>query len=191
MKIVSGLLKGRNIPFPKKRFPEAQTTPAKVKEAVFSILGEELSGRNFLDLFACSGQMGFEALSRGARFVLFNDMDPVSTRMIGDTLRAWEIDDRAIVLHMPAKQCIRYCKKREVRFDIAFLDPPYEKIRGNNSALETFLPHIGASDIFNSGATIIVQHYYANVLPDIAGKFALSKTKCYGTTAISVYYAGE
>lgn len=188
MNIITGFLKGRKIPFPLKNFPEAQTTPAKVKEALFSILGEDLREKCFLDLFTCSGQIGLEAISRGAKFVLFNDIDASCTRVIGDTLRAWEIAERGMVLHMPARQCLRYCQKHELAFDIAFLDPPYEKIRGRSIFLNDLLEIVGSYDIFNNDATIILQHYYANELPEKAQKFHLTKTKRYGTSGLAIYH---
>lgn len=187
MNIITGSLKGRKIPFPLKKFPEAQTTPSKVKEAVFSILGEDLSGMNFLDLFACSGQMGLEAISRGASFVLFNDIEASNTRFIGDTIRAWGIDDRAMVLHMPATQCLRYCEKQDMKFHIAYIDPPYEKKKGRNRSLERILELIGTAEIFSESARMLVQHYHANELPESAGRFQLVKSRRYGTTGIAEY----
>ncbi len=187
MNIITGSLKGRKIPFPLKRFPEAQITTSKVKEAVFSILGEDLSGMRFLDLFACSGQMGFEAISRGASFVLFNDIEAAHARFIGDTLRAWEIDKQAMVLHMPATQCLRYCEKHQMLFDVAYIDPPYEKRKGKNQTLARILEIIGTTVIFSEGARMLVQHYYANELPEGAGIFHLAKSRRYGTTGIAEY----
>ncbi len=188
MNIITGSLKGRKISFPQKKFPEAQTTSSKVKEAVFSLLGEDLTGQSFLDLFACSGQMGLEAISRGAKFVLFNDRDPHATRFIGDTLRAWGIDDRAMVLHMPATQCLRYCEKHHMLFDIAYIDPPYEKRKGKNHTLARILEMIATTAIFRESAHMLVQHYYANELPESTGIFHLAKSRRYGTTGIAEYF---
>lgn len=187
MNIITGFLKGRKIPFSQKKFPEAATTPSKVKEAVFSILGEDLSGQSFLDLFACSGQIGLESISRGSKFVLFNDIDPIATRSIGDTLRSWHIDNLAMVLHMPAKQCLRYCEKHQMRFDIVYADPPYEKKKGRNHTLSRLLELIGSTEIFSENARMLVQHYFANELPEIAGRFHFEKFRRYGTTGLTEY----
>ncbi len=187
MNIITGSLKGRRIPFPFKKFPEAQITPSKVKEAVFSILGEDLSKMNFLDLFAGSGQIGLEALSRGASFTLFNDIDASNTRFIGEILRSWGLDNRSTVLHMPAKQCLRYCAKKGFLFDIAYVDPPYDKIKGKNHHLSHIIEDIAHYDIFTGSATVVIQHYYANILPENILYLSLTKVRTYGTSALSVY----
>lgn len=75
MNVIAGTYKGRTIPFSNRKFNNADITPQKLKGALFSILGEDLTGKSFLDLYACSGQVGIEAVSRGASFVLFNELN--------------------------------------------------------------------------------------------------------------------
>ena len=75
IRVIGGSLKGKNIPFDNNKYDQADISPQKIKGAVFSILGEELSGQIFLDLFAASGQIGIEACSRGAEKVVFNELE--------------------------------------------------------------------------------------------------------------------
>lgn len=187
MTIIAGNFKGKKIPFPQKFFPKAQVTPSKVKEAVFSILGKTIEGKNFIDLFACSGQIGLEAISRGANFVLFNDIDKQYAQHITKVLRTWNIAQKAMVLCMPMKQCLSFCEKKGLFFEIAYIDPPYVKNRGTNPFLEQILEDVSKANIFSKNAHLFVQHYYANELPEQMQKFIRIKTRKYGTNSITEY----
>ena len=102
MRIISGTLKGRTIPFNSRRFGNARITSGRVKEAVFSILGTDLSGKRFLDLFAGSGQIGFEAYSRGAHVVM-NDFDRRRHGLIQGLVDQWGL----------AGQLALHCRRAE------------------------------------------------------------------------------
>ena len=187
MRITSGSLKGRRIPFDNRKFNDADVTPSKIKEAVFSMLGEDLSGKRFLDLFAGSGQVGLEALSRGAALSVLGDRDAKRARFIGELVRQWDVAERALVLHMPAAQCMRFLEHREMSFDIVFLDPPYVKEGDDTSLYRDTLAALTKHRLLAEGAAVIIQHYAKNVLPETAGGLALAKTRKYGTSALSVY----
>lgn len=189
MRISSGSLKGRRIPFVNNKFDNADVTPSKVKEAVFSMLGEDLSGKTFLDLFAGSGQVGLEALSRGAAWAVFNDRDAKRVHFIGDMVRQWGLADRALVLHMSSAQCLRFLEHREKSFDIVFLDPPYIKKGDDKFFYADILAALAKHRLLAGDAAVIVQHFSRNMVPESAGGLSLQKTRKYGTSSLSVYVA--
>ena len=191
MRISSGSLKGRRIPFVNNKFDDADVTPSKLKEAVFSMLGEDLSGKTFLDLFAGSGQVGLEALSRGAAWTVFNDRDGKRVHFIGGLVRQWGLADRSLVLHMSAVQCLRFLEHREKSFDIVFLDPPYVKAGDDMSRYGELLAGIMKHRLLADNAAVIVQHFSKNTIPEEAGGLALVKTRKYGTSSLSVYAARQ
>ena len=187
MRITSGSLKGRVIPFNPEKFNDADVTPSKIKEALFSILGENLGGRKLLDLFAGSGQIGLEALSRGAESVVFNDRDSRRVRFIGEMTRNWGVAERSVVLHMPETRCLRYLESKAMKFDIIFLDPPYIKKRGRVREYDALLEGITSHGLLNADAPVIVQHFSGNELPENPGGLNIDKTRVYGTSSLSVY----
>ncbi len=187
MRITSGSLKGRIIPFNPEKFNDADVTPSKIKEALFSMLGENLVGRILLDLFAGSGQIGLEALSRGADSVVFNDRDSRRVRFIGEITRNWGVAERSVVLHMPEGMCLRYLESRAMKFDIIFLDPPYIKKRGRIREYNALLEGVTRHGLLKPDAPVIVQHYSGNELPEHPGGLILEKTRAYGTSSLSVF----
>ena len=187
MRITSGSLKGRIIPFNPEKFNDADVTPSKIKEAIFSILGENLAGKNLLDLFAGSGQIGLEALSRGASHVVFNDRDSRRARFIGEITRKWDVSQQAMVLHMPESRCLRSLENWSMSFDVVFLDPPYVKKRGAVHEYNALLYGITRHRLLKPGASVIVQHYGGNELPKTPGGLKLEKMHGYGTSSLSVY----
>jgi 16S rRNA (guanine(966)-N(2))-methyltransferase RsmD len=189
MRISSGSLKGRRIPFDNHKFDDADVTPSKVKEAVFSMLGEDLTGKTFLDLFAGSGQVGLEALSRGAAWTVFNDRDGKRVHFIGELARQWGLVDRSLVLHMSSAQCLRFLEHREKSFDIVFLDPPYIKKGDDKYFYADILASLAKHRLLADNAAVIIQHFSKNSIPEEAGGLALQKTRTYGTSSLSVYGA--
>jgi 16S rRNA (guanine966-N2)-methyltransferase len=119
LRIIGGEWRGRKIHFPPVE--AIRPTPDRVRETVFNWLQADTPGSRCLDLFAGSGALGLEALSRGASRVVFVDVDPAVTRHLSDTLAALKCD-RADVVRSDAA---RYLAGTPEPFDIVFLDPPY------------------------------------------------------------------
>lgn len=187
MKIISGRLKGRSIPIPPRSGGDIQTTPQKVKKAVFSILGDDLSGLTFLDLFSCSGQMAAEAFSRGA----------ATTAVEVDGRKAAAIRDFSIefcggsleVRPGDAFGAVRRWAAEGRTFDVIFIDPPYT---GSTSGVPTNLAALEAcAAILSSGGTAVVQHDFSQETPQVCGALRLDRRRDYGNTSISVYEFGD
>ena len=108
MRVISGTLKGITIPFDNDKYDNANATPQKVKEALFSILGDDLIGKSFLDLYACSGQIGIEALSRGAELVVFNEIDIRRYHFIKSQIEKRNLTENTLFFRYHAFRCLRY-----------------------------------------------------------------------------------
>jgi 16S rRNA (guanine966-N2)-methyltransferase len=187
MRVIAGTLKGKQIPFVNKKFDRAEATPQKVKEAMFSIIGGGVAGSRFLDLYACSGQIGIEALSRGASYIVMNESDQARFRFIRSLTENWGIGETAIALNMLAPTCMRFLRSKEMRFDYIFIDPPYEKKSGATLFYDGIITLIEKYGIANEKACVIVQHYSKNILNESPGGFILDSTRKYGTTSLSFY----
>jgi 16S rRNA (guanine(966)-N(2))-methyltransferase RsmD len=187
MRVIAGTLKGRPIPFDNRRFGNAEATPQKVKKALFSILGDDMGGRSFLDLYSCSGQMGIEAISRGSASVAFNESDHRRYRFIKDLLEAWGLASRAQVFNLPAFRCLRRLNREGAVFDFVFLDPPYHKEKGKSRLYTAILEEVGKSGVLKTGGLVIVQHFAHSVLDETAGPYTLLEGRQYGTNGISFY----
>ena len=121
MKVISGTLKGRNI----KGFDIEGTRPTmdRVKESLFAMIQDYIDGSIILDLFAGSGNLGIEAISNGAKYVYFNDINKIAVKVIKSNIESFNISDKATVTCMNYKS---FLKESSEVFDIIFLDPPYK-----------------------------------------------------------------
>ncbi|TCT26892.1 16S rRNA (guanine966-N2)-methyltransferase [Melghiribacillus thermohalophilus] len=181
MRVISGTLKGRQI----KPVPSRMTRPTadKVKEAMFQIIGPFLDGGLVLDLFAGSGNLGIEALSRGAERTIFVDRHPRAIQTIYENIRNLHIQDQAEVYKTDAFRALKAASKRGLMFDYIFLDPPYEKC-SYTALFEAILNHT----LIHSESIIICEHTADEQLPEEFGKLAAFKSEIYGkTTGITLY----
>lgn len=125
MRIIAGSLKNRSIAAPKGL--NTRPTSSKVRGALFNICQNYVADARFLDLFAGSGAMGIEALSRGASHAVFIDDNPASCRCIQSNLKALSIESRGEILCRDAVSALKWLQKKNMQFDIVYIDPPYQK----------------------------------------------------------------
>lgn len=175
MRVITGIARGRRLTAMEGE--EVRPTTERVKEAVFSIIQFQIEGRRFLDLFAGSGQMGIEALSRGAAQAVFVDSRKESVEIIKKNLHAVELEKNARVLAMDS---LSYLAQKNQPFDIAFLDPPYSV-----GLLQQALP--GTAAIMNKGGVILCEHPADEDMPVAAGDFVKGREYRYGKIKITVY----
>ena len=125
MRVIAG--KCRSLPL--KAVPGKNTRPTtdRIKETLFNIIQTRVEGAKILDLFAGSGALGIEALSRGAAYVWFSDSDRKAADIVRENLAFTKLEDSAEVLHMYSTDAIRYLSGKGEILDIVFLDPPYDK----------------------------------------------------------------
>lgn len=187
VRIIAGDMRGRLIPFDNRAFDNADITPQKVKGAVFSMIGEYLHGTGFLDLYAGSGQIGLEALSRGADPVVFVESDARRCQFIKSFTEGIGIEAGPLVLRMTAERAIPFLKSKRMQFRHIFLDPPYAKERGGVLLHREIIGNICEAGILAEGGNIIIQHFSGNVMEEELARCRLKATKVYGRTALSVY----
>lgn len=176
MHITSGKYKGREI----KTARNIRPTQDKVRKAIFDILGD-LEGVSFLELFAGSGAVGFEALSRGATesvLVEYNSDCLLAIRKNIDSLK----ETACVVYPVQADRAIQDFCRQARRFDVIFFDPPYYK-----GLAKKTLQTLAACDILAPTGLVVIQHFKKDDLPAAAGDLALFKQKSYGDTTLSLY----
>ena len=175
MRVITGKARGRMLETLKG--DDVRPTTDKVKEAIFSAVQFELEGRKFLDLFAGSGQMGIEALSRGCANAIFIDKSKMATKVIERNLAVTNLKQFATIYTMDS---LSFLKSTQEEFDIIFVDPPY-----NKGILQEIMP-LCAQRMKKTGVIIcesalndeILQKYY---------KFTLDRQRTYGKIKVSIY----
>ena len=179
MRIVSGIARGKRLCTPDGL--DVRPTIDRVKEAVFSSLQFDIQGRNVLDLFAGSGQLGLEAISRGANFCDFVDSSEKSIKAINENIKNCSFEDRSRVNFCDS---IAFVENTDFKFDIAFLDPPY-----NIGLINKAMP-ILVSKMSDYGI-IVCEHTSECVLSENYGDFKKQKTKKYGKVYVTFYRKSE
>lgn len=175
MRIISGTARGRRL----KSLPgdDVRPTTDKVKEAIFSAIQFDIEGRRFLDLFAGSGQMGLEALSRGAQSATFVDSSAESIKICKDNVVSTGFSDSSKIVRNDA---LTFLSLTNEIFDIAFLDPPY-----GGGLLENVLTKL--IDKMSDYGIIICEHPPEVVLPEQVGDFGVYKRYRYGKINVTTY----
>ena len=181
MKITSGKYKYRNIEVPRGIRP----TTEKVREAVFSMIMQWLPDAEVLDLFAGSGAMGLEALSRGAARCTFVEMNRQNQKVLISNISNCGAGEEAVVLGRDFEAALDeiYGRKDRAVFDIVIIDPPYEK----TSYYDTALMKLQEYSLIDEGSIVVCEHLYDNRLSDTYGKLEKIKEKKYGTIGVDVF----
>ena len=161
-------------------------TSGLVKEAVFSIIASKLAESHVLDLFAGSGSLGIEALSRGAAFAVFVDRDPRCCSIIKENLAHTRLSDIAEMHSLDYSDAVRKLCREQRRFDIIFMDPPY-----NKNFVQEALKLLTNNDIMKDDGIIIAEHSSSDDLPDACGRLRAADCRGYGDTMITIYRKGK
>lgn len=180
MRVVSGNRKGKSL----KAVPGNSTRPTtdKVKEAIFNMIGPYFEGGTGLDLFAGSGGLGIEALSRGLEKVIFVDRDKMAIQTIYDNIEACGFQDQSEIYRNDAERAIKAVLKREIVFDLVFLDPPYKK-----QQIVRLIEMLDGANLLEDSGKIVCEHSSDVSLPDEAGSLVRTKKESYGIISISIY----
>lgn len=180
MRVIAGTAKGR----PLRAVPGMNTRPTtdKVKEAIFSMIGPYFDGGWALDLFAGTGGLGIEALSRGAERAVFVDRDRQSVDVVRRNVEAAGMADRAEIYRNDADRAIKALGKRGLEFRLVFLDPPYRM-----TDMDKVMGEMDKLGLLEDGASIVVEHDSAHTYPEHAGPFIQQKHSRYGETAVTIY----
>ncbi len=182
MRVIGGSAKGRRLATLRTR--ALRPTPDRVREALFNILGDRISDARMLDLFAGSGAVGLEALSRGASAVVFVEAHEPACRLIEKNLLLCGLDERATVWRTDALQALRLLKAEGARFDLIFLDPPYQ-----GPLVEEALGELGDGVLLAPEAQVVAEHFFKRTLPRQFGRLSCTRVARFGDVALSFYRA--
>lgn len=181
MRIIAGSFKGTAI----KAVPGTKTRPTsdKVKEAVFHRLGPYFEGGEALDLFAGTGSLGLEALSRGFSKSVFIDQASQALKTIKLNINQCRCGDRSEVYRNDAERGLEALARRERSFDAVFLDPPYAA-----GKIPILLEKLNDLKIINKGGFVLCEHASKETLPEQIGSLQKNREDTYGDTMITIYY---
>ncbi len=179
MRIIAGEFKGRRLAAVKGRI---RPTSDKVREAIFSILGPAVVGARVLDLFAGTGALSLEALSRGALDAVLVEEQAAALSVLQQNLDSLGIGDRVRVMPLPVSAALRKLAAQGTQFSLIFLDPPY----GRGLALKT-LESLQDSGLLQPDARIVAEHSHRETLPEQVGRLMLHQCRRYGDTQVAFY----
>ena len=177
MRVITGKARGVVLKTPDGM--ATRPTTDRVKEALFSIIQFEIPGGKVLDLFGGTGQLGIEALSRGASSAVFVDASDVACKLIQENLKRTKLTDNAKVVRSDYLEYLRRCREK---FDIILLDPPYAEV-----FLENSLNFISEIDILQTNGIIVTERPLGKELPWDYPGFTRSKDYKYGNTLITLF----
>lgn len=177
MRVITGTARGTVLKTPDGM--KTRPTADRVKEALFSIINFDIPGARVLDLFAGSGQLGIEALSRGASAAVFVDEADAAIKLVKENLRRTKLEGQAKVIRSDYMAYLNCCREK---FDIIFLDPPYAEV-----FLENALNRISEIDILQSGGIIVAERPLGKEIPGILEGFSRSKDYKYGNCLLTLY----
>lgn len=180
LRVVAGERKG----IPLKAISGTTTRPTadKVKESIFNIIGPFFDGGTALDLFAGSGGLGIEALSRGAERAIFVEKDRKAFHILKENIKKCRYEDRSEMYCTEAGRAVRALLKRDIQIDYVFADPPYKKLEYYD-----YLSILAEGGKLSRDAIIVCEHSSEVQLPKNYGQFVCVREETYGNTNISIY----
>ncbi len=180
MRIIAGTYKGFTLhSFTGK---DIRPTPSKVREAIFDMLGFKVIESDFLDLFAGTGAIGIEALSRGAKSTTFVEVNQKAIELIKENLIKIHYNDFYTIIKKDYLQAIKMLDFQRRKYDIIFLDPPYSK----NYILKS-LKEIEKSHIIKKNSIVVVQHQINETVQNDFKKLICLKEKRYGKSRVTIF----
>lgn len=180
MRVIGGTARGRLLQSPKGN--RIRPTSDRVKEALFNIITSRVNEARVLDLFAGTGSLGIEALSRGAAWAVFVDWDWDSIRLIRKNLELTGLSARAEVYRQDVLQALPLLQRKGKSFDLIFLDPPYREEKG-----KMVLEQLAQRKLLVPGGMAVVEHGCREVLAAEIADLCLWRQRQYGDTVLSLY----
>ena len=177
MRVITGIARGRRLKEPQGL--ETRPTTDRVKEGIFSSIQFEIEGRRVLDLFGGTGQMGIEALSRGAAHCTFVDLRKEAVGIIRENLKLTGLEGQATVVQGDALAFLTRCREK---YDVIFLDPPYA-----SDLLKKAMETIPAIDIVTENGIIVCENGSTTGWPEVEPPYRLQKEYRYGEVRTALY----
>ena len=174
MRVISGTERGRKLIQPPGF--DIRPTSDMIKESIFNIIQFDIEGRRVLDLFAGSGQLGIEALSRGAKSAVFVDSSPAAVKLIKENIELCGFSNISTIYRRDVISYLEYCET----FDLIFLDPPYD-----TSLADRTLAKVIEFDKLNTNGIIISETRVGSMMPPVLLPYNIQKEYIYGGVKIT------
>jgi len=181
LRIISGKLKGRRLNTPRDN--QIRPTTDKVKESIFNMLMPYIEDAVVIDLFSGTGNLGLEAISRGAKHCYFGDKARESLLLTKGNIQYCEVENQSTLI---SGEFERVLERIHQKTDVIFLDPPYKA-----GLLENCLKKIEESEILSEDGVIVIEHGKQEILEDQIGIFTKIKEKRYGTILVSLFITAK
>ena len=178
MRVIAGKYKGRRLRAPRGR--NIRPTSDRLRESIFNIIGADIAGHNIVDIFAGTGAMGIEALSRGAEHAVFIDKHYPALEAVRANVNPLEAARHWDIIRWDAGLNLRCLAALDLRFGFAFIDPPY-----NRGYADRALKHLAASNAMAPGGLVVLEHHHRESfsLPDKG--MSLQDQRRYGKTLVT------
>jgi 16S rRNA (guanine966-N2)-methyltransferase len=179
MRIVGGTARGRPLKTPQGA-DTTRPTADRVRQTIFNVLGQTCDGLRVLDLFAGTGALGLEAVSRGAVQAVLVDSGREAVGLCRENSKAFGFDSRVEVLAQPVMKALEALTARKAQFELVFSDPPYAARAGVEvlTALEA---------IVVEGGVAVIEHEAAEALPERVGRWHREDERTFGATVVSIF----
>lgn len=184
MRVISGSCKGKRL----KSVKGLTTRPTadRVKEAVFNVLGFRIADAVFLDLFAGTGNIGIEALSRGAASAIFVEKDRKAVQVIGDNLVSCKLESKGQIYPVDCFKALKIFNEKRMQFNLVFLDPPYKLF-----VIDELLQIIANTDLLIHKSIVIAETAPETELISQVNNLKKVRENRYGDTKITYYQLDE
>lgn len=183
MRVIAGSAKGKRLKVPPGKI---RPLSGQAKQALFNILATRIPGSYFLDLFAGTGSVGIEALSRGAAFSIFVELDKKTVQAIRENLNHCGFSDRAEVYALDVLRAIKILKRKGKKFDIIFIGAPY-----GSPHLEKALCELSEGSLLRTGGVAVAEHRKQHRLSEEYGVIKAFREAKYGETILTFYQIRE
>lgn len=184
MRVITGTAKGRVLKTVKGR--DVRPTTDRVKESLFSVIGPRVVDADFLDLFAGSGAVGIEALSRGCRSCVFVELVTRHLAVVAENLKATGLNGRAELIRRDARAALVDLARRGRQFDLIYIDPPYGK-----GLVPEVLEAIAEYGLLREDGWAICEHHHKDPVPSSAGGLTKFRELHFGETVLSIYRGAD
>jgi 16S rRNA (guanine966-N2)-methyltransferase len=188
MRIIAGTARGRRLAAPGSRTREIRPTSDRAREALFSILADRVRGARVLDLFAGTGALGLEALSRGAASVLFVDQGRAALTLLHKNIELCGFWEKSVVMQRDLTRSLSFLQPAAPAggFSLVFSDPPYQ-----SKQAERIIRELGRVEAVSPGGMLVAEASAADLLPESVPPFFLADRRVYGEAGFWFYLYGE
>ena len=184
MRVISGKVRGLKLDTPKNL--DVRPTTDRVKESLFNIINPYIRESNILDLFAGTGSLGIECLSRGAKNCVFVDKSKESIGIVKSNIKKARVENESTILNIDFKDAVKRLSVQKQKFDVIFMDPPYYE----NMFIDC-LKSIDELNLLKEDGLVVVEHDTNDLFDDNIGRLYKSREKKYGNTTITFYKLEE